>query len=217
MSVVRRNFLKKGLLGLLSMTLLPASISFLRNKDHIFSVNDLFTRLAFKKRFFSTDYLNENFELSLGESEQISRKGIVYYFQNTFCVQEFDQFSPGLKNTIVSIYEKTFNGYKKVISLNHMELNAFSNMISYLKRDHNISDPVELRRLLIPTFKSRKHFASGNRVDGVSASQHGYYTSHGYCSMQINAKKNSFKIYTKLLNFKKAKAYQNSYKFHAFA
>ncbi len=217
MSAARRKFLKKGLLGLLSVSLLPVSISFLKNKEHLFSVNELFARLSFTKGLFSSDYLNEKFKLPSGESEQVSRKGIVYYSKNTFCVQEFNQYSPGLKNTIVSIYEKTFNGYKKVISLNHMELKAFSNMISYLEQEHNISDPVELRRLLIPTFKTGKHLASRNRVDGVSTSQHGYYTANGYCSMQINAKRNSYKIHTKLLNFKKAGTYQNSFKFRAFA
>ncbi len=216
MSVERRKFLKNGLIGLLSISLLPPSISFLRDKRQL-SLKELFSRLSLKQGSFSSSYLNENFKLTVEEADQISRNGTVFYSDKIFCVKESCQYGHGLKSTIVSFYEKTSNGYNKVISLNHIELKAFANMISYLEQERNISDPVDLQRLLVPTFKSRKHLASGNRVEGMRASQHGYYTAHGYCSIQINAKGNRFKIQTKLLNFKKAETYQNSYEFQTFA
>lgn len=48
MSLARRRFIKKSLLGVLSVSLLPASISFLK-RDYLFSVDEIFGRLSFKK------------------------------------------------------------------------------------------------------------------------------------------------------------------------
>ena len=45
----RRIFLKKGLLGLLSVSLLPPSISLLSRRSPNFSVGELFSQLSFKK------------------------------------------------------------------------------------------------------------------------------------------------------------------------
>ena len=211
MSYARRKFLQKGLLGLLSISLLPASFSILRKNDHAFSLNELFAQLSFKKGFFSSSYLNEQFNLPIGESEQISRNGKIFYSDKTFCIQEFNQLNPGFEDVLVSIYEKTFNGYKKVISLNQMELKAFSSMISYLKEEYIIIDPEELHGLLVPTFRTKRHLLANNRIDGICTSCDGYYTANGYCSMKIKAKGNSYKIDTRILNFKKSETYRNSF------
>ena len=90
-------------------------------------------------------------------------------------------------------------------------------MVAYLKNEQNITDSQELRRLLVPTFKTGKHFLSDNGVDGISSSLDGYYTAQGYCSMKISAKGNSYKIDTRLLNFKKTETYKNSFELQGIA
>ena len=212
MSLARRKFLKKGLIGVLSLSLLPSSISFLKTK-YGFSTDDLLAHLSFKKRLFSANYLKENFKLPIGEVEEMSRKETVFQSQKTFCLQESNNSNPGIKDTFIGIYEKTSAGYEKVISLNQIEIKAFSRMISYLKDKHKISDPEELQRLLVPTLKSKKHLISEDRVDSTCSSQYGYYTAHGYCSIQIKANGNTYNVKTKLLDFKKAETHLNSLEF----
>lgn len=211
MSLARRKFLQKGLLGLLSVSLLPASFSFLRENNGSFSLNELFSQLSFKKDFFSSDYLNKKFQLPIGESVQFARNSKVFYSDKTYCIQEFNQLNPGFEEIIVSFYERTFNGYEKVISLNQIELKAFSNMISHLKKQQILTDPEELQRLLIPTFQTGKHLTSKGRINGICSACDGYYTADGYCSTKIIAKGNSYKIDTRLLNFNKATTYKNSF------
>lgn len=166
-----------------------------------------------KKRLFSDGYLNEKFKLSIGEFEEMSRKGIVFHSQKTFCLQESNYSDPGIKDTFISIYERTLKGYEKVISLNQIEIKAFSRMISYLQDEHKITGSEELQRLLVPTLKTEKHLITKNIVDGTSSSQYGYYTAHGYCSIQIKANGNTYKVQTKLLDFKKAETHLNNFEF----
>ncbi len=211
MSVARRRFLKKGSFALITLSLLPPSISFLRDEDQL-TINEIFAQLSFKKGTFSSTYLNDHFKLPAMDEQQISRNGSAYYSKNVFCIEEQDMDSPDSKGNFFSFYKNSVNGYKKVLSLSSMELKSFSGVLSYLKKEQNITDPEELRGWLIPTFKTGKHLASNNRVDGDCTSQHGYYTARGYCSMQIKAKGNSYRIQTKLLNFRKIRTFQNSYK-----
>ena len=212
MSLARRKFLKKSLLGVLSISLLPVSISYLE-RNQFLSVNELFNKLSFRKQLLSAAYLKGNFKLPIREGEVISRKGTIYHSQKTFCLQESNDFNPGLKDTFLTIYEKTLVDYERVISLNQMEQKAFSRMISYLQDEHKIFDSEELQKLLVPILKTEKHLISENKIDSPCTSHYGYYTAHGYCSMQVNAIGNTYKIKTKLYNFKKTETHQNSFEF----
>ena len=87
-------------------------------------------------------------------------------------------------------------------------------MISYLQDEHKISEPEELQRLLVPTLKIKKHLLSEDRVGSTYSSKYGYYTAHGYCSIQIMANGNTYNIQTKLLDFNKVETHLNSFEFH---
>ena len=211
MNSARRKFLKKGLLGLLSLSLIPASFSFLKQKGYLFSVKDLFAQLDFEEGLLSAGYLAENFKQTIEETNQISRNGRVFYAKNICCVQESNHYSPGFKDNMVSIYENMGGGYEKVVSLNEMELKSLANMVADLKQTHDFSDGKELQRLLIPTLKSNKHRITNNGINARGITKDGYYTAKGYCSMHIKAEGNRYKINTRLLNFKKIVTYQNGF------
>ena len=211
MTVPRRNFLHKSVLGLLSVSLLPTSISFLRRNNPSLTVNDLFTGISFKQKNVSLSYLNEIFKQINGESGNINRQNILLYSGKTVCIPERDQVSTRTYENLTSIYEKTLDGYQKVITLNQMELLALQKMLTCLKVENGISDPKQFRAFLIPVLKTGRHNSQKNIIEGNCSSRFGYYTDYGFCSIRILAKGNRMKVNTSLRNHRKIETFQNSF------
>ena len=207
----RRIFLKKGVLGLLSVSLLPPSISLLSRRSPVFSVSGLFSQLSFKKKVLPPDQLVERFRLPLGEGEPITCSGTVFYSEKTLCVQEYDALHPGSKEVMMGVYEMTPSGYQKVVSLNRMELQAFSHMVTHLKNEHDLTDAATLQQLLIPRLRTGKHRTGAKGANGLNSSIDGYYTAQGYCSIKVKGKGNSYTIDTRLLNFRKSGTYHQNF------
>lgn len=211
MNLPRRKFLLKSALGILAASLLPASISFLNRKDEPSLIHHLFSQLSFNTRRLSLSNLNEVFNPTW-ESGDINRSEIILYYGKTVCIPETNKFIPGINEIMASIYEKTITGYKKVISLNQLELISFNNMANYLKTHHNICDPDELNMLLTPVLKTGKHKSNDNCIDSECSSNIGYYTTNGYCSMKIHAEGTNIIAQASLLNFEKIETYKNNFR-----
>jgi len=207
----RRIFLKKGMLGLLSVSLLPPSISFLSRRRPDFSVGELFSQLSFKKKVLPSDHVVERFRLPFFEDVPVACSGTVFYTEKTLFVQEYDALHPGSKEVMMGVYEKTPAGYQRVVSLNQMELQAFSNMVTHLKSEHDISDAATLQQLLIPRLRTGRHRTRAKGANGLNSSIDGYYTARGYCSIKVIGKGNSYTIDTRLLNFRKSGTYHQNF------
>lgn len=217
MSLPRRDFLHRSLLGLLSLTVLPTSISLMMHNVTSFSINGLFARLSFKQKRLSRAYLNLIPKSVDGDSRELKRSKVVLHTDKTICIPEIDQITTQKKEHLASIYQITSDGYAKVFTLNQVELIALENMADHLKKRHNITEPSELSRMLVPVQKTIKHKSAHHLVENECSSPVGYYTENGYCSIKIYGQRNCLKIQTSLLNFDKVETYQNKFEINCLA
>jgi hypothetical protein len=201
------------LLGLLSLGALPTALTLLMQNASSFSIDSLFTRLAFNKKRLALSSL-KSIITHAESSDLLKRDESLLHAGKTLCIRETDLNLPEKNEEFASIYQQTNNGFNKVASLNQMELMAMNKMADRLSSHHGISDPKQLKKMLVPVLRTRYHKSTANFVETEYTSPVGFYTENGYCSIKIHGKGSYACIKTSILDFRKEVLYQDNFNIH---
>ena len=204
MSSPRREFLQKSSLGLLSLSLVPSFIHLWIESEERISPASLFGKFAFRK---IDTLMGKN---PTGNMRQAFSSG------RTILTAQEHLISPGRMEQTFEVHQKTTSGYTKVLSFNELETFALNKITHYLKTDHNVQDPTELRKWLIPVLKTPFHRTGRHFIGSESISKYGYYTDAGYCSLQILVKGKRPSVKATLRNLQGTTRFNRSFEIQHF-